>query len=388
MDPAMAYKWATTFAFAGFACAASDGTSPTVHGSPDAAAMRADAAGSFVDARVDPPGPDGGSARDAASGPAADPAQPGPFAAGVRTVMMTDPSRNRTFAVDIWYPVDPATGGGRANEYQLQALGLTLASLSTPARRDGTPAAGGPWPLVIFSHGYGGVRFQSFFLTEQLATHGFVVAAPDHPGNTMADLILGGGNATQSSIDRPLDVLFVLEQMLAGTSGVAVTIDGSRVGVTGHSFGGWTALEVARRDPRFRVVFPMAPGFRNGSTPDFVADLARPIALFGGSLDHTCEFEANQHAPYNLAAPPKYLVEIMGAGHLDFSDLCEVPLAVSFANDGCNAQNVDPAIVRARASTLATAFAKRWLLADTRYDAYLDTSYVMGLGNLEYWRAP
>src|SRR5262245_40894822 len=229
MDPAMAYKWATTFALAFFACAASD-NSPPAAGNPDAAAMRLDAAGPLVDAHIDPPAPDGAPASDAALGPAADPAQPGPFAAGVRTVMMTDPSRNRTFAVDIWYPVDPATGGGRANQYQLQALGLTLASLSTPARRDGTPAAGGPWPLVIFSHGYGGVRFQSFFLTEQLATHGFVVAAPDHPGNTMADLILGGGDATQSSIDRPLDVLFVLEKMLAGTSGVAVTVDGSRVG--------------------------------------------------------------------------------------------------------------------------------------------------------------
>ena len=326
--------------------------------------------------------PDAGLAPDAGvMTPPADPSQPGPYAVGVRTIMMTDPSRNRTFAVDLWYPAAP---GGSSNTYRLDAFGLSLISMASPARRDAPLRPGGPWPLVLFSHGYGGIRFQSFFLTEHLASHGFVVAAPDHPGNTLTDVAFGGGDATQSSIDRPLDMLYVLDQMLAGS----IPIDAQRVGITGHSFGAWTALETARRDPRFRAVFPMAPGFRNGSTPDFVAELARPLVIFGGSLDHTCPFDANQRAPYDLAQTPKFLVEITGAGHLDFSDLCEVPLAAAFANDGCNAQNIDPAAVRARARTVATAFAHRFLDGESAYDVYLLPTYVNGLGNLQYWRDP
>ena len=348
---------------------------------PDAArvdaTLRADAAAGRDGASIDgAPPPDAGMTT-----PPADPSQPGPYAVGVRTVMMTDPSRNRTLPVDIWYP---AGEGGSSNTYRLDAFGLPLVSLSSPARRDAPVAAGGPWPLVLFSHGFGGIRFQSFFLTEHLASHGFVVAAPDHPGNTLTDVAFGGGDATQSSIDRPLDMLFVLDQMLGGS----IPVDAQRIGVTGHSFGAWTALEVARRDTRFRAVFPMAPGFRNGSTPDFVADIGRPLAIFGGSVDHTCPFDANQRAPYDLAQTPKFLVEIMGAGHLDFSDLCEVPLAVTFVGDGCNAQNVDPAIVRARARTIATAFAHRFLDGESDYDVYLLPTYVMGLGNLQYWRDP
>ncbi|HJZ88444.1 MAG TPA: alpha/beta hydrolase [Polyangia bacterium] len=334
------------------------------------------------------PAPDAGLPMpDAQVRPVQDPAQPGPYAAGVRTVMMTDPSRNRSFAVDVWYPA-ASSSSGQANQYRLEVFGLALASLPSPARRDAEPAAGAPWPLVLFSHGFGGIRFQSFFLTEHLASHGFVVAAPDHPGNTLADVFFGGGNALQSAIDRPLDLAFVLDQMIAGSAGVPLTVDPTRVAATGHSFGGYTALKVAQQDPRIRIVFPMAPGFRMGATPDFVANLLRPIALFGGSLDHTCPFDDNQRRPYDLAAPPKFLVEVMGAGHLDFSDLCEVPIAVAFIRDGCNAQNIDPTLVRARVATLSAAFTLRFLLGDPRYDAYLDPAYVTGLGNLQYWHAP
>src|SRR5690349_19494483 len=157
---------------------------------------------------------------DAAVAPVYDPGQPGPYAVGVHTVELTDPSRNRTFSVEVWYPVDPAHVDGDDNTYSL--LG-GLVALPSPARRDATPAPGGPWPLVVFSHGYGGIRFQSFFLTEQLASHGFVVAAPDHPGNTLLDFgSLGDDAATaQSAMDRPVDVAFTADRAIAGELGVA-----------------------------------------------------------------------------------------------------------------------------------------------------------------------
>lgn len=330
--------------------------------------------------------------------PVQDPGANGPWKAGVRTVQLTDPARNRKMSVDIWYPVDPGTTDGTANEYKLESLVGTLASMGSPARRNATPAiapaglagaSSSGWPLVVFSHGYGGIRFQSYFATERLATHGFVVVAPDHPGNTLLDIAQLGndGAAAQSAIDRPLDVMFVIDHAIAGTLGVNVAVDPSRIGITGHSFGGWTALEVMRRDPRVDIAFPMAPGFRNGATDDFVATLARPLLLIGGSADGTCEFPANQQDPYDKAQLPKYLLEVMNAGHLDFSNLCEVPIAKQFIDDGCDPAKIDPAVVHARVNVVATAFALRYLRGDARYDVYLADPAVAALGNVMYWSA-
>ena len=319
--------------------------------------------------------------------PATDPSQPGPWLAGVTTVSVTDPARGRSFDVEVWYPVDPATSDGSSNTYSL--LGGLIA-LDSPARRDATPAPGGPWPLVVFSHGYGGIRFQSFFLTEHLATRGFVVIAPDHPGNTLLDFTeLGDDEATaQSAMDRPLDVIFAAERALAGALGPTPPIDPAQVAVAGHSFGGWTSLEVARRDARFRVVVPLAPGFRAGSTPDFVAELARPIALFGGSRDETCPFASDQRVPYDLAQPPKVLVRVDEAGHLDFSDLCEVPIAMLFIDDGCDPDLIDPEVVHARTRAVAAAFLARYLTGHAGYESFLAPAWVEALGNVTYWRAP
>jgi predicted dienelactone hydrolase len=338
--------------------------------------------------QIDAPGSD---PADAADSPPtiSDPTQPGPWKVGVRTVELVDGARDRSLPVDVWYPVDPATADGTDNTYVLDSLLGPLAEVDSPALRDATPAAGGPFPAVAFSHGFGGIRFQSYFLTEHLASHGFVVIAPDHPGNTLGDFAELGNDdaAAQSAMDRPLDMIFVVDRLIAGTTGVPVAIDPARIAITGHSFGGWTSLEVARRDPRFRVVLPMAPGFRNGSTPDFVADLQRPLAIFGGSVDDTCEFPANQQVPYEIAAPPKVLVEVLGAGHLDFSNLCEVPLAAQLVDDGCDPASIDPVVVHARVRAIATAFARRYLDDEPGWEPYLDPAWVSGLGDVTYWRA-
>jgi predicted dienelactone hydrolase len=321
--------------------------------------------------------PDGGAAE-----PLSDPAQPGKWPVGVRTVELTDPARGRSFSVDIWYPAMP---DGKSNTYRLESVFGSLLSIETPARRDATVAPGGPWPLILFSHGFGGVRFQSYFLTEHLASHGFVVAAPDHPGNTLLDTVLGGGDAAQSALDRPLDLLYALDHLLGGDP---IPIDATRIAATGHSFGGWTALEVARRDDRIGALFPMAPGFKNGATPDFVAELARPLLVFGGSEDGTTPFDSDQQAPYELAAPPKHLVRVEGAGHLDFSNLCEVPVAPLLVDDGCDPSSIDPAAVHARVNTLATAFALHYLTEQPDYAAYLAPDAVHALDHLTYWHQP
>src|ERR687891_1264094 len=132
-----------------------------------------------------------GAGADAASVPAP-PDGPGRHAVGLSTVQMMDPARGgRTLTVDIWYPADPGSDAPTAE------LDLLLTRLELPGVLADPPAARGSFPLVIFSHGNGGVRFQSWFLMQALASHGFVVAAPDHAGNTALDAIAGTSDPLQ-----------------------------------------------------------------------------------------------------------------------------------------------------------------------------------------------
>src|SRR5262249_11533673 len=139
---------------------------------------------------------------------------------------------------------------------------LGSVTLSQDAVRDSTACAGS-FPLVAFSHGSGGHRRQSTFLCTHLASHGYVVAAVDHAGNTAADTLLG---ATAAEVDawiaaRPADIRWLLDRILDGaTSELGHIVDADRIGVVGHSFGGWTVLEATARDPRIRAVVAMAPG--------------------------------------------------------------------------------------------------------------------------------
>lgn len=348
-----------------------------------------------------PAGADGGpadaapdAAPDAALPPLRDPAAAGPWRAGVRTIELTDPARGRTLPVDVWYPVAPmsptGSGGGAAdegtdNEYVLDTVIGVLGRASSPARRDAAPAPGGPRPLVVFSHGFGGIRFQSFFLTEHLATHGFVVAAPDHVGNRLSDFALLSDDAAvaQSSVDRPLDVAFVRAALLADP---AWDLDPARVAVAGHSFGGWTSVEAAARDPGFAAVVALAPGFLHGAVPERAADVGRPLCILGGTADRTTPFEEHQRPAFAAARPPKLLVAFADAGHFDFTLLCDLPAAVPIVgDDGCHAERVDWTVVQAHTSAVAAAFLFRWLDADERHAPFLAVDALAGLGGLEAW---
>lgn len=147
------------------------------------------------------------------------------------------------------------------------------------------PGVGAAQPLVVFSHGFGGHRRQSTFVTTHLASHGYVVVAPDHAGTTLPDLMQVGTSARsaleiraatalleEATRARPLDVAKVLAAARGFTS---PGIDPERVAVAGHSLGGWTALAAIAREPAIRAVFLLAPaGGRSG-----VADDPLPRAL-------------------------------------------------------------------------------------------------------------
>lgn len=105
------------------------------------------------------------------------PDAPGRYVVGLSTVRMVDPARaDRTLTVDIWYPADKRSDAPTAS------LDLVFARLPLPGVLAGPEAARGSFPLVVFSHGNGGVRFQSWFLMQALAAMASWSRRPITPG--------------------------------------------------------------------------------------------------------------------------------------------------------------------------------------------------------------
>jgi len=203
-----------------------------------------------------------------------DPFARGPYPAGVRTARLRDASRDRALPVELWYPGSDTERGRDLDPAHQDHYEVLPGFPAQPqeAVRD-VEARAGRFPLVVFSHGYSGDRRQSTHFTTHLASHGYVVASVDHTGNTTLDVFQNaadtGADATlesalagivESATQRPSDVSFVIDQVLAGAGDLSDHIDeNAQIGMTGHSFGGWTSLMVTGNDERVGATLPLAP---------------------------------------------------------------------------------------------------------------------------------
>lgn len=147
--------------------------------------------------------------------------------------------------IKTWYP---AVGDGTARidyDVVLKFPGFPADPVAIHGNAiDGAPVAeGGPYPLVVLSHGFGLNPEWYHDLAEHLATHGFVVLAPEHTEADWFTEVLG------ATIDRPVEVSEVIDY--AELPAQRGWIDSDRVAVLGHSYGGYTALASAgaRFDP-------------------------------------------------------------------------------------------------------------------------------------------
>lgn len=81
------------------------------------------------------------------------------------------------------------------------------------------PQTGSRAPLAVISHGLGGDRQTYAYLAEHLASHGFAVAVPEHPGSNAAQLqalargLTSDVTPPRELIDRPLDIRFLLDEL-------------------------------------------------------------------------------------------------------------------------------------------------------------------------------
>jgi len=321
----------------------------------------------------------------------ADPAAPGPYPVGVSRVILFDAARGRTLQTEVWYPADESARGlppAPAQSYLPPELAFLAdnATIQLVAVRDVPIAPGGPFPLVAFSHGSGGIRFQNPFQCEHLASHGYVVAAPDHQGNTYFD---ASESIPALRIDRPLDIRFVFDEMTRlsqdPSSAFAGWIDLSRpFGVTGHSFGAYTSVEVANQDPRVAASLPMALTGVIG--PDYTA----ATMLLLATEDKTIGEDANQEIrdTYDVLPGPRFLGEFPDGGHYSFSFACYLGLGIG-NRDGCGEGKrfadgstftfVESTLVWDVVDTYSIALFGRYLKGIREYDAVLATNVAPGI---------
>ncbi len=215
----------------------------------------------------------------------------GPYPVGTTTLMMVDESRKEIYSgeigeprrimVQIWYPAEPERGAEAALWLEnMEVMGPAIAGqLGLPTFFLGhvkyaqshavadAPISGlqAQYPLLLFSHGWGGFRAQNSFQMEELASHGYIVAAPDHAYGSIATVFPDGtvvmnnpaalptgmeisdleflsaaqvlGQQWAGDLSFILDTLASLESNLAAGQ-LAHRLDFSRVGVLGHSTGG------------------------------------------------------------------------------------------------------------------------------------------------------
>ena len=161
-------------------------------------------------------------------------------------------ARGRVFPCEIWSPVPEGSHGW------------------------------GPFPLIVFVHGSGGNRKSAAYLCSHLASHGYVVTAIDHSEIVAPELATGPDESAQeraARIDgiiagRVPDVRLLLDFLLgggaaaAGSDGVArLDLDPGRIGLVGHSFGGWTVLAVPEVDTRVGAIVALGPGGSSNPRP-------------------------------------------------------------------------------------------------------------------------
>jgi len=312
-----------------------------------------------------------------AAGPdyAPDPSTWGPFPVGVTTMsvdLFDQYGEPRTVRVEIWYPAVEEVRNGPFETIDIygdcpekekpffEKFKELVPPLPTQSVRD-APArlSDGPYPVVLFSHGAYGVRYQSVFFTIPLASHGYVVASIDHTGNTLYDIIAYGYDmetVVMSSFNRPYDAVVSLTAVLVRTDTpgdlLYHTMDTDRIGMSGHSFGGFLTLLMATLDPRIEVGVPMAPSTGwLGVIGHPLENVKIPIMMMCGLADKTLTPEQEMLPAYPKLNPPKAFLKFPTGGHYTFSDICQLDLeklakeanfgdAEDAIEDGCGQDNV------------------------------------------------
>ena len=240
------------------------------------------------------------------------PARPGPpYAVGERVITFVDTSRTVQFP---GRPPEPRT--------LVTVVRYPITGPSTRVDvRDAPPdRADGPFPLVVFGHGYAVTPATYYRLLRAWAAAGFVVAAPVFP---LENAHAPGGPDESDLTNQPGDMSDVISGMLAANANshalLAGTINPHAIAVSGQSDGGETALAVAYDryylDLRVRAAVVLSGARIPGPTALWFPPGAPPLLATQGTAD-VVNLPKYTYAFFRLAHNPKYLLSLPGAAHL------------------------------------------------------------------------
>jgi predicted dienelactone hydrolase len=274
----------------------------------------------------------------------------------------------RELMVQIWYPAEPGTGTGIApyhphvkyltdelartfglprlmlsNFYYVMSNSLPNAQISTARQH---------YPVLLFSHGFNGYRFQNTFQVEELASHGYIVVGIDHSYVSTGTVFPDGrvaparrlDNFTESAMKPFLDewvadarfVLDQLSQLNAADPGGKFTsrLDLTKVGYFGHSFGGAAAAQTLSIDSRFRAGinmdgFPFGNAHIQGVKQPFMhlqsdrslADISEEeLTSMNMTPQKLQRYSIEWNRRMDKICDHGYIIKIKGTKHFDFSD--------------------------------------------------------------------
>ena len=195
---------------------------------------------------------------------------------------------------------------------------------------------GGPWPLVVFSHGTFGRSDNAMHIVRELVSHGYMVAAPDYPltsSNAWTKVRFADISDVANQVK---DVSFIITSLLADPE-LGPRIDREKIGVAGHSLGAvtsyFTAFGRQVRDPRVKAVAltggadPVQTAIENdmGLWGTGHTAIRLPALFLTAEKDIFARTTGRPGAAFARVEGPKYEVFIRGGAHSWFGDRTERP---------------------------------------------------------------
>ncbi|QMS87128.1 alpha/beta hydrolase [Nostoc edaphicum CCNP1411] len=321
-----------------------------------------------------------------------DPSQPGSAQVKILNLSLNDQKRDRKIPVDIYW-----------------------STAATPDK-----------PVIVFSHGFGSVRTDLRYLAEHLASHGYVVAALEHPGSNEANTNLALQGKTrivkpQEFLYRPQDISFVLDELeklnQTANNPLVGKLATTNAMVVGYSFGGGTALAIAGaelqlehlkqrckknltslslaegmqciaeelpensyqlRDTRIKQAIALNPTTSLIFGETGLTKVQVPTLVLAGSVDKTTPALTEQIVGFDKIPSPKWLAGILGGTHLSVKDPSTTLDQAGQPNTPISGGEVvgeQAADVRKYVKAIALAFAAQMTPEAKNYAVFLTSDY-------------